>query len=131
MADGKTQMNGEVLRATMWRATLFLALLLSFLVTTLSPFWSDETTNLPRLPHTVPDSFPLSLREKVQSAYAAALARPQDALANGRLCMILQAYNKSDERAEDCYQRAHQLDPASFRWAYYLGSVQMNRGKHK
>ena len=90
----------------------------------------SRDSNLPDLPSVVPDSFPPSIREKVREAYAGARTHPQDSTAVGRLGMILHAYQSNDQRAEVCYQRARLLDPRSFRWAYYLGSVQAARGRH-
>jgi tetratricopeptide (TPR) repeat protein len=92
---------------------------------------SDEIPGLPRLPQVIPDIFPLFIRDKVRKAYAAVLAHPEDAVPNGQLGMLLQAANKSDERAAICYRRAHLFEPTSFRWAYYLGVVQANRGNFK
>jgi tetratricopeptide (TPR) repeat protein len=86
--------------------------------------------SLPELPAIVPESFPPHLREKVQNLFEAAAANPRSAEASGKLGMILQAYQNSDQRAEICYRRARLLAPGSFRWAYYLGSVQAARGKH-
>lgn len=118
------------MKAKLQRTTLFWALSLSLLSSAWSLNRSDQTPGLPGLPRIVPDNFPLSVRDKVRKAYAAALASPLDALANGRLGMVLQAYSQSDERAEVCYRRACLLDPASFRWAYYLGLVQAAQGKY-
>jgi len=89
-----------------------------------------QSPAIPELPLIVPDHFPAPVREKVREAFTAALSAPLDAEANGRLGMILQAYQAADHRAELCYERAHRLDPKSFRWSYYLGSVQAARGRH-
>jgi len=91
---------------------------------------SDHSPNLPELPRILPQNFPPTIRDRIQKGYAAALANPRDALANGQLGMALQAYSPTDERAEACYRRAHLLDPASFRWAYYLALVQAAEGKY-
>ncbi|MFB3923398.1 MAG: tetratricopeptide repeat protein [Terriglobia bacterium] len=85
---------------------------------------------LPELPSVVPDSFPSSVREKVREAFAGAVDHPHDPVAVGKLGMILHAYQSNDHRAEICYLRARALDPKSFRWAYYLGSVQAAQGEH-
>lgn len=114
----------------MGRAILVLALALSLPASARSAGRSDQSPSLPELPQIIPDNFPLSIREKVQKAYTAALAHPEDASLNGRLGMVLHAYQQSDERAKICYRRAHLLDPTSFRWVYYLGSVQAARGKY-
>lgn len=89
----------------------------------------QQPSSLPDLPRLSLEHFPQHVRAKVEKAYNAALANPQDAYANGQLGMILQAFNQSDGRAAICYRRAHQLDPASFRWAYFLGLVLAAEGK--
>ena len=55
-------------------------------------------------------------------------ADPEDAAANGRLGMLLQAY-KLFEGAKACFQRAQALDPSEFRWPYCLGLVHRNMGE--
>ncbi len=97
--------------------------------------WSRSLTvapsDLPALPEIDPSKFPRPIRDQVATAYADAVAHPQDAAANGALGMLIQASNKSDIKAEICFQRAHVLDPTSFRWTYYLGALQGARGKYK
>jgi len=112
------------------RTTLLLALALSLPSSARPAGRSDQSPSLPALPRIFPDSFPPSIRDKIRKAYAAARGNPQVPSVNGRLGMILHAYQQSDQRAEVCYRRAHLLDPASFRWVYYLGSVQAARGKY-
>jgi tetratricopeptide (TPR) repeat protein len=93
--------------------------------------WPDQATALPELPRIVPDDFPpATVRDKIRVAYAAVVDNPLDAAANGKLGMILEAYRANDERAEVCYRRAHQLDPRSFRWTYYLAMVLAARAKY-
>jgi tetratricopeptide (TPR) repeat protein len=87
--------------------------------------------SLPPLPTITPETFPPHLSDKIRRIYEAAVANPQDAEASGKLGMILAAYQNSDQRAEICYRRARLLAPESFRWAYYLGSVQAARGEHE
>jgi protein O-mannosyl-transferase len=72
-------------------------------------------------------SFLPAVRAQVESAYARAAASPEDAEAVGRYGMVLDAYTQYDA-ARACYERAHRLDPASFRWAYYLALLQDARG---
>jgi tetratricopeptide (TPR) repeat protein len=72
-------------------------------------------------------SFLPAVRAQVESAYARAAGSPGDAEAVGRYGMVLDAYSQYDA-ARACYQRAHRLDPASFRWAYYLALLQEGRG---
>jgi tetratricopeptide (TPR) repeat protein len=80
--------------------------------------------SVPPLPRIVPETFPPSIRKKMQEAYTRALAHPLDPQANGQLGMILQAFNASDPRAEVCYRRALEFAPSTFRWVYYLALVQ-------
>jgi len=91
---------------------------------------SGQPRELSELAEVKPDSFPPSIRDKVRTAYAAALRDPEDAAVNGNLGMLLHAYEPSDPRAENCYRRARLFDPNSFRWAYYLGLVQGARGNY-
>jgi tetratricopeptide (TPR) repeat protein len=64
----------------------------------------------------------------VKQAYDETLKNPKSASANGRLGMLLHAYD-SDAEAEVCYRRAHLLDPKSLNWTYYLGLVQADQGE--
>ena len=118
------------MRAVGERAVLLLGLALALAGAAWGASRPDQSASLPGLPQIIPDNFPPPIREKVREAYAAAVASPQDASANGRLGMILHAYQVSDQKAEVCYRRAQLLDPASFRWAYYLGVVQAARGTY-
>jgi len=94
--------------------------------------WPDQKASLPDLPLITPEDFPPGvLRDKVRVAYAAVAANPLDASANGKLGMVLEAFRPSDERAEACYRRAHQLDPRSFRWTYYLATVLAAQTKYE
>jgi tetratricopeptide (TPR) repeat protein len=87
---------------------------------------ADQAPSLPELPRLAFDKMLPTVRAVVQKAYDDALARPQDATANGGLGMVLHAHGLSGE-AEICYQRAHRLEPGSFRWNYYLGLVQVDQ----
>ena len=86
--------------------------------------------SLPDLPRVNVDNFLPAIRQQVEKVYAAAKASPNDAEANGQLGMILDAYEQYDA-AETAYQRAHRLDPGSFRWLYLLGWVQEAQGRHE
>ncbi|MGA8185323.1 MAG: tetratricopeptide repeat protein [Terriglobia bacterium] len=86
-----------------------------------------QTAPLPNLPQIDLSEFPPVVREQVGKAYDAARAHPRDAEANGELGMLLDIY-KRREFAAACYERAHQLDPQSFRWLYYLGSLRTGQG---
>lgn len=103
--------------------TLFLTLLLGG---TSSLRLAAQTPNLPDLPRLDLKDVAAAARPAIQEAYDAAQAHPLDAEANGKLGMILHAHNLFEE-AEICYQRAHLLDPKSFRWAYYRGLIQLGR----
>jgi tetratricopeptide (TPR) repeat protein len=85
---------------------------------------------LPDLPQLHMANFLPAVREQVGRAAAAAHAAPTDAEAVGTLGMILDAYEQYDA-AVACYQRAHLLEPASFRWLFYLGWAQAVRGRHE
>jgi len=86
--------------------------------------------SLPDLPHLHIDNFLPAVRQQVQQTYATAEAHPNSADASGALGMVLDAYEQYDSAAV-CYQRAHLLDPGSFRWLFYLGSIQAAQGVHE
>jgi tetratricopeptide (TPR) repeat protein len=86
-----------------------------------------QTAPFPDLPQIDLSEFPPVIREQVGKAHDAARAHPRDAEANGELGMLLDVY-KRREFAAACYERAHQLDPQSFRWLYYLGSLRTGQG---
>ena len=81
-----------------------------------------QTPRLPEIPQLNITEFPAEIQEQVQQAYAAARGHPKDGSAVGKLGMLLDLYNRSDA-ASLCYQRAHELDPQSFKWLYYWGSL--------
>jgi len=87
-----------------------------------------QTPMLPEVPRLDIADFPSEARQQVQQAYDAARAHARDAEASGKLGMLLDLY-KRRESAAICYVRAHQLDPGTFRWLYYLGSLQSAQGK--
>lgn len=84
---------------------------------------------LPDLPQLEIDHFLPSIRQQVQRAYVAARANPTNAAANGKLGMVLDAYEQY-QAAAVCYQRARLLEPDSFRWLYYLGSIRAAQGDY-
>ncbi len=86
--------------------------------------------SIPDLPQLNIDTFLPVIRQQVQQADTAARTEPKDADASGTLGMILDAYEQY-ESAAICYRRAHLLDPASFRWLFYLGWVQAAQGQHR
>jgi tetratricopeptide (TPR) repeat protein len=87
---------------------------------------SAQAPALPELPQVNLDDLRPTVRKAVEEAFQAAQSRPLDASANGELGMVLHAHDLLPE-AEVSYERAHLLDPASFRWAYYLGLVHLGR----
>jgi len=110
-----------------WRAALCVALALAFARGVRPSDPADQAPKLPDLPRLSLDTYPLTLRSELQTAYTAAISNPGDASANGKLGMVLHAHSRAGE-AEVCYQRAHLLDPESFRWAYLLGVIRFLRG---
>ena len=123
-------MNGTRSVALCRRFSLAFVLLATACVPTLTGC-PEQVAKLPEAPQIVADEFPPAiLRKKVQLGYAEYLAHPLDAGANGRLGMVLEAYRPDDERAETYYRRATQLEPRSFRWAYYLSMVLAARNKY-
>src|SRR5207248_3220167 len=79
-----------------------------------------DSPALPELPRLTLDKSLPEVRAAVKEAYDAVLGHPRDPSANGKLGMVLHAHSFPTD-AEVCYRRAHLLDPASFRWIYYLG----------
>src|SRR5262245_38013347 len=90
---------------------------------------TSRAQTLPDLPAIVVESFGPEMREQVRKAYTDAQAKPRDAQASGWLGMTLHTYEQY-ESAAICYERAHRLAPAEFRWAYYLGIVQAALGRN-
>ena len=88
-----------------------------------------ESQRLPDLPKLAIADFLPEVRSQVQQAYDVARAHPQNAEASGKLGMLLDLYNRPDD-ASACYRRAHELDPGSFKWMYFLGSLEAKVGKH-
>ena len=87
-------------------------------------------SNLPALPRLTIGSFRPQVRDQVEKAYREVAAKPKDADANGRMGMLLHAFEQY-ESAEICYRRARILDTGRFQWAYYLGLVQVFNGKNE
>lgn len=86
--------------------------------------------DFPPLPHLAIAAFKPQIRDQVQKAWRDAETRPADAQANGRLAMLLHAFEQY-ESAETCYRRARSLAPRSFEWAYYLGLVEVLNGRNE
>jgi tetratricopeptide (TPR) repeat protein len=86
------------------------------------------SSGLPDLPRLETARFRPQIRDEVQKALGEARARPKDPQANGRLGMLLHAFEQY-ESAEICYRRARILAAGSFEWAYYLALVESLDGK--
>jgi tetratricopeptide (TPR) repeat protein len=85
---------------------------------------------LPELPKPALDRISQAAREQVEEAYKKVQASPEEADANGRLGMVLHAYEQYGT-AEVCYQRARALAPKELRWSYLLGAAQASAGKNR
>jgi tetratricopeptide (TPR) repeat protein len=86
---------------------------------------AQKAPGIPKLPPL--DDFSSGIRGQIQDAYADVRAHPDDDTAIGRLGMILQTYGLLQEAAV-CYRRAVRLAPSTFRWFYYLGTVESASG---
>ena len=84
-------------------------------------------SRLPDLPQLSLDQVAAPIRKQIQEVYDALRSHPQDAAANGRLGMLLYAYQQN-QSAGVFFERARALDPQEFRWTYYLASVQAALG---
>lgn len=73
-------------------------------------------------------AFPPETQNQVEQAFTAARDHPNDAQAVGKLGMLLDLYHREDGAAL-CYRRAHLLEPTSFKWLYYWGSLLINQKK--
>ncbi|MFM8393664.1 MAG: tetratricopeptide repeat protein, partial [Acidobacteriota bacterium] len=82
----------------------------------------------PPLPKVDVTGFEPEIRRQIIAAQRALVAKPGDAALNGRLGMILEAYERY-EQAALFLERAHRLAPADFRWAFYLGVVRSELGR--
>jgi tetratricopeptide (TPR) repeat protein len=84
---------------------------------------------LPPLPALdLANTFP-GVQRQIRRADRAARAHPNDPGANGKLGMVLDAYQQY-RAAAICYRRAHALEPGDFRWVYNLAYVQMKAGRY-
>jgi tetratricopeptide (TPR) repeat protein len=90
---------------------------------------SARAQSLPPLPTLPLDTYEEPERGQISAAWQSARQSPDDADRNGSLGMLLYA-NEQYEFAEACFERAHALDPAAARWAYYLGRTQSNLAHH-
>lgn len=109
----------------MWkRLSLLFLPLLAFACST---FGAQGPSSVPELPWLTLDNFSPGIREQIDEAYSFARSHAEDAVASGRLGMVLQTYGLLQQAAV-CYRRAMQLEPNSFQWAYYLGAVEADQG---
>lgn len=69
---------------------------------------------------TVAETLPAPVRQRFSEIASAVAARPNDADAAGHLGMLFHAYDQY-ESAAGCYDRAGNLAPATFAWAYLAG----------
>ncbi len=83
---------------------------------------------MPALPQIRLDTLPPEARASIGPAFDEALKHPENPDPNGRLGMLLQAY-EDYALAEPCYLRATSLAPGAFDWWYLLGCVQNSAGK--
>ena len=88
--------------------------------------YAADLAPLPKLPI---DSFKPPMRDQIRAAYDAALKNQGGAADNGKLGMILYAYEQF-ESALVCFERAHAFEPNDGRWSYYLGRTQAALGKY-
>jgi len=89
-----------------------------------APVWAE----MPAVPQVPLDTLPAETKASIGAAYKEVLKNPDSPDANGRLGMLLQAY-EDYALAEPCYLRATSLAPTSFDWWYLLGCVQNSAGK--
>ena len=100
---------------------------LLFMMLTFLP--QNPRAALPPLPEIVISSYGEETRSQISKAVDEARLRPRDAAANGRLAMILHAYEEY-EAAEVCYRRVRQLDP-EMRWVYLQGLIETQLKEYK
>jgi tetratricopeptide (TPR) repeat protein len=71
---------------------------------------------------------PAEQQQRLKPSYEQAQAEPDSIERVGALAMLLHAHQLYDEAAQ-CYERARFLAPDQFRWTYYLGAVEQERGQ--
>ena len=87
-----------------------------------------QAQNAAELPKIIFDNFGPGIREQVKKADDEARKNPQDAVAVGRLAMVLQTYEEH-EQATVVYQLARRLQPNEFQWSYLLAVCQSALGR--
>ena len=85
-------------------------------------------TTLPPIPEPSLDGFAVAVQDQLQSARAAAEARPVDAETVGSFGRVLYTYGQFVAAAE-CFERCRGLEPDEFEWAYLLGVVRGELGQ--
>lgn len=88
---------------------------------------APERGEAPPIPAVSPEELSGSGRDAVRAALAALQAAPEDAEANGRLAMLLDAYTQTGAAAT-LYERAAMFDPGALRWRYLLGAARLTQG---
>ncbi|MFM8395431.1 MAG: tetratricopeptide repeat protein, partial [Acidobacteriota bacterium] len=101
-------------------------MILLFLMMTFLP--QSPRATLPPVPEIVVSSYGEETRKQISTALEGVRRQPRDAAANGRLAMILHAYEEY-EAAEVCYRRARQLE-RDLRWVYLHGLIETQLGRH-
>lgn len=92
---------------------------------------SVSAQDLPAIPGSLEqqlESFAPERRQQLLAVYDRVLASPTEDQANGDLGMLFHAFEQY-ELASTFYQRAHLLQPDSFRWVYYWATVRANLGQ--
>ncbi len=103
--------------------TLSLFALLAFSIPTAS------AESPPQLPKVNLELFQNSVRQQISDVYETAVRNPNHADTNGRLGMLLYAYEQY-EAAEPCFERAMFFAPPDYRWPYYLGRTRSILREH-
>ena len=112
-----------------WSSTSLTLLALTGLLS--AAFAADESVPLPELPRlegAALASVEPSARTQILEALRTARAEPDDPEVNGRLGMILHAYQLYGGAAA-CYERARILDSRPFPWVYYLATIRAAEGE--
>ena len=85
--------------------------------------------SVPQLPDLPTEGLAVPVREQIREALQIVTRNPNGAEENGRLGMLLYAYEQY-KFAEPCFERARIFDPKDGRWSYYLGITQANLAKY-
>ena len=90
-----------------------------------------DIEDLPKLPTVqLSDQMLPPVREQILKAQQVVSENPLDALANGKLAMVLATYGFV-EAADTAYQRASLLAPKNFQWAYFRGHLLASQGRQE